>query len=362
MNLLRAPTPEKTAGAATAAAAGPDDKLAPILDKLPAGDYTTSHKLMGRLLDLGPDAIDALIERVGDFGAAEGVKPKYALHGLAVFAARPGAEKERRMVAGRLARRLRADAPDELKAFLCRQLQLCGGTAEIAALGRLLASDRLCEPATQALLAIGGDEAAATLRKALPKASGRPRMTIIQALGRLRDTSSAASLRKDARDAPWDIRLVALHALGNIGDPAAVDILLEAADSDPSDERRQATTACLLLGRRLAEDGRTRDAERVFRRLMAMRQLPDDVHDRCAALEGLARSLGPKAAADLEKAMESDNLWHRNAAARVTLDLARSLKKKGLPEADRLLDKILEATKEEAVLHEARLLRGGATG
>ena len=42
-------------------------------------------------------------------------------------------------------------------------------------LGKLLADDRLCEPATQALLAIGGAEAAGAMREALGGAKGKRR-------------------------------------------------------------------------------------------------------------------------------------------------------------------------------------------
>jgi hypothetical protein len=154
-----------------------------ILNRLPAQSYEQAEQLGRGLVSGGPATVRQLVEAVGDeFGDPEGVKPKYALHGLAVYAARPGAEGERKMVAQTLAKELDGKHSDELKAFICRQLQLCGRVEEVPALAKLLSSDRLCEPASQALVAIRGEGALAALQAALPGAKGKRRATIRQAV------------------------------------------------------------------------------------------------------------------------------------------------------------------------------------
>lgn len=154
-----------------------------VLEKLPADDYETAQSLCDRLLAGGAGAIEQLVDLVGDrFGAPEGAKPKYALHGLVHHACRPGNDGGRKLVAETLAEQLSADRSDELKAFIVRQLQLCGRADEVPALARLLASDRLCNPATQALVAIGGDTALKALRSAQPKAEGPRKVAIDQAV------------------------------------------------------------------------------------------------------------------------------------------------------------------------------------
>ena len=161
----------------------PSKKVADVLDQLPADDYETAGKACTALLDGGPAVVKELVGLVGDeFGDPNGVKPKYALHGLAHYASRPGAEKSRAMLAETLAAELTAKHSDELKAFIVRQLQLCGRTEEIPALAGLLTSDGLCNPATQALVAIGGPAAVKALRDALPKAEGPRRVAISQAI------------------------------------------------------------------------------------------------------------------------------------------------------------------------------------
>ncbi len=154
-----------------------------ILDKIPAESYEAAEQLGKELVSGGPAAVRELLGMVGDeFGDPQGVKPKYALHALAIYAARGDADGQRKMVAETLAKELDAKHSEELKAFICRQLQLCGRPEEIPALAKLLGSDRLCEPATQAMLAIGGSAGAKALQAALGGAEGKREATIRQAL------------------------------------------------------------------------------------------------------------------------------------------------------------------------------------
>lgn len=158
-------------------------ELLEVLEELPADDYDTAQSLCEKLLAGGADAIEQLVGRVGDrFGVPEGAKAKYALHGLVHHACRSGNDVGRELVAETLAKQLSADHPDELKAFIVRQLQLCGRPDEVAALAKLLDSDRLCNPATQALVAIGGDAALRALRDAQPKAKGSRKVAVEQAM------------------------------------------------------------------------------------------------------------------------------------------------------------------------------------
>jgi hypothetical protein len=154
-----------------------------ILDKIPTQSYEEAEQLGKELLSGGAEQIGELVALVGDeFGDSKGVKPKFAVHAAAIYAARPGADGDRKMVAEALAKQLDAEHSDELKAFVCRQLQLCGREEEIGALANLLGNDRLCEPATQALLAIGGKAAQSALQSALGGATGKRQATLRQAV------------------------------------------------------------------------------------------------------------------------------------------------------------------------------------
>jgi HEAT repeat protein len=225
-------------------------------------------------------------------------------------------------------------------------------------LATLLTSDRLCEPATQALSAIAGEQAVAALRSALPLAAGGRRTTLINALGRFQDKKSAAEVRKSADATDRDQRLVAWYALANMADADSAELLLKASETDVPYERSQATDACLRLARRLSEEADPSGAEKICRALLAKRTAADDVHVRCAALEALAGALGPKAVADVVKALDSKDVKFRHPAARTAVDLAVAIRKDDSQGADKLLNKVLDATEEEAVRQRAEILLG----
>jgi HEAT repeat protein len=333
--------------------------LVPLLEALPTADQAVSQQAMQAFLKGGPATVSKLVELVGpEFGDEQGVKPKYALHGLAHYASRPGADADRKIVAETLARELAKEHSDELKAFICRQLQLCGRPEEIPALATLLTSDRLCEPATQALSAIRGEKAAAALRSALPLASGGRRTTLINAVGRFQDEKSAAEVRKSAGAKDRDERLVAWYALANMADADSADVLLKASETDAPYERSQAADACLRLARRLSEEGDASNAEKICRALLAKRTADDEVHVRCAALEALAGALGSRAMGDVMKALDSKDVKFRHPAARTAVDLAVAIRKDNSQDADKLLTKVLDATEEEAVRQRAEFLLG----
>jgi len=331
-------------------------KLTELLEQLPANEYDKAAEVLEEILDGGPGMIREVVEAVGDkFGDRDGVKPKYAVHGLVHYSSRPGDDRHK-MVAKTLAGLLDSNHSDEFKAFICRQLQLCGRSAQVPALAKLLASDRLCEPATQALTAIGGEKAVAALRGSLRGASGKRRTMLVNALGRFGDKSAAGAIRRDLGVKDPDLRMTTMYALGNMGDTESTEALLKAASGKPSFERTQATDACLRLARALGEAGKTSDAAKICLRLMSMRKGPEDVHDRCAALEALATVAGVEAIKDVTAALNSKELRLRNPAARTAVSLARAIQKDHPREAGRLLNKVLEATQEEAVRVEAQIL------
>jgi len=66
-------------------------KLAEQLAKLPADEYEKATEVLEEILEGGPKMVRKVIEAVGEkFGDPEGVKPKYAVHGLAHYSGSPG--------------------------------------------------------------------------------------------------------------------------------------------------------------------------------------------------------------------------------------------------------------------------------
>jgi len=247
----------------------PSDKVAAAFAKFPAPTAQAAEGICKDLLGGGKAVVDELLALVGEaFGDARGVKAKYALHGMALYAGRPGAPGDRKTVAAALAAHLGANHSEDLKAFVCRQLQFCGRADDVQALATLLDHERLCEPAAQALAAIGGAKAAAALKDALGSAKGKRRVTIITALGFLADGHALPTIRQAATDDDRDVRLAALYALANACDALAVEICIKAPlQAKTPFERSQAFDACLLLARRMKERERGRTANAILARM-----------------------------------------------------------------------------------------------
>jgi HEAT repeat protein len=232
---------------------------------------------------LKADGVGAVVAMLKDVDDGQDYKARYVLHGLAQYLGRPGKEEARARFSTALAGQLAGDRPASVRGYCARQLQVVGGPEAVPALGRALADPDVCEYAAQALLAIG-QGAASEFRKALPTAAGAARLTILQALGVLKDVEAVDALRKAAADP--ETRLVAAWALANIGDAGAVDLLLKAADVEPGYDRIKGASACLLLADNLRAAGKVEEAKRICRHLKATRTDPSEAYLQEIAAEG----------------------------------------------------------------------------
>lgn len=257
----------------------PDPDKHGKLDGIP---WPEAEKIYDELLKGGAPALLKLIDMLKEVDDGEDYKARYTLHGLALYVSRPGKERLRGVFISSLLSQLGGPRPKPVQAFLIRELQLVGGKESVTVLGRLLADEELYSDAALALLAIR-EGAAEPFRKALPGARGRRRLTLIQALGVLRDAESVPALREAVRDPDLDTRLAALWGLARIGDAGSSDLLLKAAEAPSGWERIQAANACLLLAERLAATGRKAEAAKIARRLQETRTDPSEAYVREAA-------------------------------------------------------------------------------
>jgi hypothetical protein len=254
-------------------------------------DREATLKTLSAILQGGRENIIALVDMLVEPGKGDDSKARYALHALAVQVATEQNDKQRQGFPEALASTLDGKRPKEIVRFVLRQLQVCGHQEVAPAIGKLLTDEELCESAAQALLAIRRG-AAEQFRAALPKSTGKTALTIIHALGTIRDAQSAEPLRKFLTDADRDVRLTALWALANSGDPGSVDLLIKAADSE-GHERIKATSACLLLAERLLAAGKKTEAKRCYKHLHDTRTDPSENSVREAAARGLENANRP---------------------------------------------------------------------
>lgn len=228
--------------------------------------------------------IDLLVEPVTK---NEEAKPHYALHALALHVCKLEDKAARKEFADTLASQLGGNRPKPVQAYLCQELGTAGGKDAAPALGKLLTDDELCDPAARALTAIR-EGAAEQFRAALPKATGKCRLAIVQNLGVLADAEAVAALKAAAADGDPDTRMAAVWALANVGDAGSVDLAIKASDAKPGWERIQNTKSCLLLAERLIAAGKKAEAARIYTHLRDSRTDASEKYVREAAEQGLA--------------------------------------------------------------------------
>jgi len=294
-----------------------DAKLAELLDKMHKVNSVEGQPILAEILQLGPGALKEVCGMVLPPGKGNDANAHYALHGLALYVVRPGAEAERKLYADAIIAALAAATDREVKAFFIRQLQLAGRDEAVPPLAKLLASPDLYEPATQALTRIATPAAVEAMAKALPDAKGGTRVTLIKALGQLRAKGIAPSILADAASNDPALRRAALYALANIADPGAAPLLAKAADVPSPYERSKATAFYLLFARRLAESGDKVNCARICRELIKTRTAPRERNVVTSALTELVAAVGQDALDDLMAATASPDLQLRAAALRL---------------------------------------------
>ncbi len=271
--------------------------LADLINQMPDPDgrgmYCTDidkekiEKAIAEIHRGGRKYILAIIDMLTPPGEGNDVKPRYALHCLALYVCKLDDDRPRRRFARTLASQLGGERPKAVQRYLVQQLQVAGGGEVVEALGKLLLDEELFEPAAQALAAIG-DGAAEQFRNALPDAKGKCRLTVIQNLGVVRDAESVNALKQAVGDSDRDVRLAAAWALARIGDASSVDVLLRAADAQERYEGIKATQACLLLAENLLAAGQRDKAAEIYVRLRDTRTDPAERYVRDAAEAALA--------------------------------------------------------------------------
>jgi HEAT repeat protein len=299
------------------ATANAQTTVADLLAKMPAQTTADGDAAFAEFAGLGADAIKEVCAQLVAPGTGDDTNARYLLSGLAKHVTRTGAESDRAVVEGAFIDALAPAADNEVKAFLIHQVQLVGGERSVAPLTALLADERLCEPATQAMLAIRTPSAIAAFETALPSATDATRVTIIQALGVVRSKTVVAQFLPLATSEDATTRRAALAALANIGDPAAGDVLAKAAQADTPYERSLGTSWYLLYARRLADAGDKAPCEAICRDLLATRTRPEDAYAQSAALSTLAGVIGDAVQSDLLAVMDSPNRGLRGTALKL---------------------------------------------
>ena len=150
--------------------------------------------------------------------------------------------KEGAALAALLADALKGDATPDAKAFFCQELGVIGTDKEVPALAAMLTEEAVETSARRALEQIPGSAADQTLLDALPHASAKLAVGIINSLGNRRTQAAVPLLAVRLNDADAEIAAASAAALGKIGTKECLDALRDALAKAPA-ERRAALAA-----------------------------------------------------------------------------------------------------------------------
>jgi len=306
---------------AQAAQPAPAPDLAALVNQLPAADpdgkYTgpapeQAQRIYEAVLQGGKDSVLQLVGMLVEPGKGEDYKPRYLLHGLAIYVGRPGAEDQHRVFSDALISALDGGAPKDVKRSVIQELQFLGEPRAVAPIAKLVLDETLYDDAVRALVAIK-QGAAPPLAEALPEAQGRNRLVIIQALGELRHRESAPALIRLLGGTAGDERVAAAVALSKIAERRAVEPSLRALEAADGHERTQLSDACLVLAGNLLEAGSVREALRMYTGIW--KAMPDQAEPqmRHAVVAVLAARLGSPPTAGLVERLKTDDPALRGA-------------------------------------------------
>ncbi|MCL2743859.1 MAG: HEAT repeat domain-containing protein [Planctomycetaceae bacterium] len=243
--------------------------------------------LMFVLLPVAPLLADDAWNAVKTYKYGDDFKPLLAVEAEVQRSA--AAPETKVQTAARLAALLNDNTTPAGRQFVCMQLRLVGGTAEVAKLTEYLNKPEDAENARLALTDIQCEESLVSLRKALETFKGRELTGIIGSLSARNDKISIPAIAAKLKSDDPAVAAAAASALGRFGIDG-LDALIKAKSTPNVDK------ALLNIANQLADAGKTKEAAEIFTMLSDIKQ---PVGIRRAAFHGLLRMIPDKQRKDV---------------------------------------------------------------
>lgn len=222
-----------------------------------------------------------LVDRLIDPGAqGNDIQARHLLHAMAVripdYDRREGPGLRSKFCLA-LAKTLSDKRPDRVKAFIIRQLQLCGGEEVISKIGEFLTVPGIADDAAQALIAIGKNSAV-QFRNAVPMVRNDPSLysNALHGLAQLADDSSKDIFIEALKDDNDESRLLGLWGLTQLADVSTLPLFLESELKEKGYSRIKSASYCLQFAEKINKI----DAIKIYQHLIKTRTLPDEKYLR----------------------------------------------------------------------------------
>ncbi len=222
-----------------------------------------------------------LVDRLVDPGAqGNDIQARHLLHAMSVripdYDRREGTGLRSKFCLA-LAKTLSDKRPDRVKAFIIRQLQLCGGEEVISQVGEFLTVPGIADDAAQALIAIG-KKSAGQFRNALPRVRNDLLLysNALHGLAQLADESSKDIFIEALKNNEDECRLLGLWGLTQLADVSTLPLFLEADLKGKGYSRIKSASYCMQF----AEKIQKKDAIKIYQHLINTRTLPEEKYLR----------------------------------------------------------------------------------
>ena len=299
--------------------------IAGVLEQLPARQSDLYNRSMQELIETGTEGVRQLASMLNVPGKGDNSTVVYALNGMAYFAS--GDENLKNKMEQAVIATLDATDDPETKAFLISLLSVTGTDASVNKLAQYLTDDRLCSPAANAIVSIGGEVAGKTLQTMLMRRivrSPESERSIIQALGNVKPVAEGteALLKTMINTGDITTKGIVLKALSNTGSKQSLsDLAAAAAATGYRAEPADANGAYVRLIKRVYEQGDTKEAIDAAQTLMKNATKAGSSQIRAAVLEILFYNQ-KDILKTLKSALNDGDKVYRNAALKFISDYA----------------------------------------
>lgn len=299
-----------------------DTKVADLLARMPANDLGVTDRLMGDMILLGDEALQKICDQVIPAGSGDDTGARVAIESLSRFLSRKGKEEERIVWEKICIRNVTGKKDIGVQDFFIKQLQVVGSDLSVATLQSYLSDKDLCEPATAAIAAIGGQSAESALAGSLKNNTLPCGAAVMNALASMKSDIAVNDYLIWAGNPDLKIKSAALNALAQSGSPLAFSILSNEAKKvlyawEPSG----ATSAFLNYALAAGQKGYIKTADKICK-LVISKAIDDAViQNKIAALRIYTSFHGAEAMPLILKASADKNKEYRVAAMKMSLDI-----------------------------------------